>query len=116
MTTATTFSSPPASPLNSRHLSPKRSMPLKVADVANILVKIRRTQSKTVVQCDSGELPLTHPTFQAGALSPKQVPLAQEEGFVCKDGVDVVKLLRAVRGSLYERAQLLGANVLVQEQ
>lgn len=92
-------------------------MPLKVADVANIFIKMRRAQSKTVVESDSGEQPLTHPILQEeGALSVKQIPLAEEEVFICRDGVDVAKLLRAVRGTLYERAQILGANVLSKEQ
>jgi hypothetical protein len=49
-------------------------------------------------------------------MSAKRVPVTKTELFVCKGAVDVVKLLRAVRASLFEKAQAVGANVLLEEQ
>ena len=46
----------------------------------------------------------------------KRIYLMEKERFICRDGVDVVKLLRAVRAFLYEKAEGRGANVLVEEQ
>ena len=51
-----------------------------------------------------------------GATLPRKVPLVEERRFVCRDGVDVKKLLRTMRASLLEEAQMIGANVLVDEQ
>lgn len=129
MTMPTSFVSPPPSPLlarfssvsdsdrSSRRLS---SMPLKMADVANILLKMRRHRARSQqqhVESSSGDWPITHPGLASdGTLSPCRVPLEQNDTFVCRDGVDVVKLLRLVRATLYEVAQSLGANVLVDEQ
>ena len=111
------YSSPPPSPLHSRQSSPKRSMPLKVADVASIFVKLRRAQHKALLECDSGEEPLTHPTLKQEVNLPQNpTPLVQDEHFECQDAVDVARLLRAVRAALYEYAQSLGGNVLVQER
>lgn len=42
--------------------------------------------------------------------------MAEERRFLCRDGVDVKKLLRAMRASLLEEAQMIGANVLVNEE
>lgn len=91
---------------------------IRLADVANIFVKLRKTQNgaRSKAQCiesSSGE-PKTHPGLEP--VSERKVPLGEEERFVCRDGVDAVKLLRAVRTSLYEKAESIGANVLVDEQ
>ena len=48
--------------------------------------------------------------------SPGKVPLSEEQRFLCKDGVDVKKLLRMIRAGLLEEAQSIGASVLVDEQ
>jgi len=116
----TSMASPPPSPLSTRFSSPARgSMPLKVADVANIFVKMRRgspRHKQQHIQSSSGE-PYTHPSLAApGAVSECKVPLVQKDLFVCRDAVDVVKLLRLARASLYEQAEALGANVLVAER
>lgn len=95
-------------------------MPLKMADVANLFVRLRRAQARAAAQhidSTSGDWPLTHAALADDvAMSPRKVPLVQEDTFVCKDGVDVAKLLRLARAALYEEAQVIGANVLVDEQ
>ncbi|PCH35249.1 hypothetical protein WOLCODRAFT_80056 [Wolfiporia cocos MD-104 SS10] len=92
-----------------------------MADVANLFVKLRCAQHRSKYQmhaeCSSGEGPLTHKCLLGdGAVSLRRVPLAQETTFVCRDGVDVVKLLRLVRATMFEDAQSIGADVLVDEQ
>ncbi|KAG2143013.1 hypothetical protein DEU56DRAFT_939223 [Suillus clintonianus] len=63
----------------------------------------------------SGE-PQTYPLLQGeGATSKRKVPLVQSDLFFCRDAVDVPKLLRGSRASLLERAESMGANVLVDE-
>ena len=91
---------------------------IRLPDVANIFVKMRRTSSRSraksqVVESSSGE-PQTHPGVLLS--SPHKLPLSEEGRFICKDAVDAVKLLRAVRSSLFEKAETIGANVLVDEQ
>ncbi|OCH86848.1 hypothetical protein OBBRIDRAFT_737225 [Obba rivulosa] len=79
---------------------------------------MRRTspKQKQHIQSSSGE-PYTHLSLDApGAVSERRVPLVQKDDFVCRDAVDVVRLLRLVRASLYEKAEALGANVLIDEQ
>ncbi|THH32776.1 hypothetical protein EUX98_g1409 [Antrodiella citrinella] len=105
-------SSPPPSPLTARFsvsTSPQKAM--RFVDVANIFVKMRKTA--TTVKSTSGD-PQTHPGIQLTC--ERKVPLDEEERFVCRDGVDTMKLLRAARTTLYEKAEALGANVLVDEQ
>ncbi|KAH9855367.1 hypothetical protein C2E23DRAFT_866945 [Lenzites betulinus] len=92
-------------------------MPLSVSSVANIFVRMRRQRSKDKshhIASSSGDEPQTHPALQ-GAVSPEKIHLEQRESFVCRDGVDATKLVRAVRGALYQKAQTYGANVLVDE-
>ncbi|KAL6306392.1 hypothetical protein BKA93DRAFT_729404 [Sparassis latifolia] len=80
---------------------------------------MRRYQSKANthrIESSSGD-PQTHPVLDGeGVVSERRVPLVQEDDFVCRDAVDVVKLLRAVRATLYENAETLGGSVLVDEQ
>ncbi|KAI0356065.1 hypothetical protein OH77DRAFT_1424375 [Trametes cingulata] len=121
----TTLSSPPPSPLLARASSSSSAshhhhMPLSVSNVANLFVKMRRHRSKAKshhIESSSGDAPQTHPALQAeGAVSAERIHLEQSETFVCRDGVDTAKLLRAVRGALYQKALTYGANVLVDEQ
>ncbi len=92
---------------------------MKFSNVASLFVKMRRTGSKQKehhIESSSGD-PITDPRLRGeGALSKKKIALMEKERFVCRDGVDVVKLLRAVRASLLEKAEDRGANVLVEEQ
>ncbi|KAI0366853.1 hypothetical protein BV20DRAFT_971381 [Pilatotrama ljubarskyi] len=118
----TTLSSPPPSPLLARASSSSSAshhhMPLSVSNVANLFVKMRRHRSKAKahhIESSSGDEPQTHPALQ-GAVSAEKIPLELHETFVCRDGVDTAKLLRAVRGALYQKALTYGANVLVDEQ
>ena len=94
-------------------------MPLKLSNVANMFVKMRRTGSKQKdhhIESSSGG-PRTDPSLTGdGVISEKRISLTEKERFVCRDGVDVVKLLKAVRTYLYEKAESRGANVLVEEQ
>ncbi|KAI0729824.1 hypothetical protein C8Q72DRAFT_971616 [Fomitopsis betulina] len=132
MTFSTSASTPPPSPLRrSRFSSGSRShspslkelaaMPLKsMADVANIIVRLRRHRKRAAqghICSSSGDEPYTDARFRdQGALSAKRVPVEREYTFVCRDGVDTVKLVRLARGLLYEETVLIGANVLVEEQ
>jgi len=95
--------------------SPIRA-PLAISTVANALVKLRRNTSKTeFIDSTSGE-PQTHPLLRGeGVTSKRKVPLVQSDLFFCRDAVDVPKLLRGSRASLLERAENIGANVLVDE-
>ncbi|TCD71924.1 hypothetical protein EIP91_000056 [Steccherinum ochraceum] len=111
--------SPPPSPLAPRFPlqgSPQKAIShLRLPDVANLLVKIRRVQSRAqAIESSSGEGPRTH--FGLELTCERKVPLYEEGRFVCRDGVDAAKLLRAVRSFLYEKAESIGANVLVDEQ
>ncbi len=120
------FSSPPPSPLlsrsspNSPH-SPLRGIPLRLPDVANVIIKLRRARNQAQVkdypiESTSGE-PQTHPNFSGeNVVSARKVPLVEERRFLCRDGVDVKKLLRMMRITLLEEAQGIGAPVLVDEQ
>ncbi|KAI0716534.1 hypothetical protein C8Q76DRAFT_767611 [Earliella scabrosa] len=117
------MSSPPPSPLFARASSGSSNsghMPLRVSSVANIFVKMRRHRGKAKehhVESSSGAEPLTHPSLTGkDVVSARKVPLEEHETFVCRDGVDAAKLLRAVRGMLYQKALDVGANVLVDEQ
>ncbi|KAI0738964.1 hypothetical protein C8Q80DRAFT_1113235 [Daedaleopsis nitida] len=119
----TTLSSPPPSPLFARSSSGSSNgghMPLRVANVANLLVKMRRHRSKAKehhIESSSGDAPQTHPSLaEDNAVSARKVPLEESQTFVCRDGVDAAKLLRAVRGALFQKALDVGANVLVDEQ
>lgn len=120
-------SSPPPSPLQSQFSSPRSSSSskpsgpiLRFPHIANLLVKIRRTRTKAKshhIQSNSGDQPITHPSLTGeGAVSVRQVPLYTEERYVCKDGVDVVKLLRTTRAALMERAEAIGGNALINEE
>ncbi|KAM5534018.1 hypothetical protein V8D89_012341 [Ganoderma adspersum] len=106
------MSLPPPSPLFSRSSSGSSRhdyTPVGVPRVASLLS--HHTESA------SGPEPLTHPALRdEDAVSPRKVPLGEDTTFVCCDGVDVAKLLRAVRGSLHQKALEIGANVLVDEQ
>ncbi|KAI0074445.1 hypothetical protein K474DRAFT_1685720 [Panus rudis PR-1116 ss-1] len=103
--------------------------------VANILVKMRRHSRRSSpistppltpprsakahhIESSSGPEPQTHPSLRGdnAGVSVRKVPLIQEARYVCADAVDVVKLVRAVRAELYEKAEAIGANVLVDEQ
>lgn len=119
-------SSPPPSPLLSRlstPQSPSRGTVLRLPGVASIVIKLRRgrqnsseTKGSYPLVSTSGEAK-THPRLAAeGVTSPGKVPLVDEQRFLCKDGVDVKKLLRMIRAGLLEEAQSIGASVLVDEQ
>lgn len=95
-------------------------MPLSVSNVANLFIRMRRHRSKAKahhIESTSGDAPQTH-TALHGVVSAEteKIHLEQDETFICRDGVDTTKLLRAVRGALYQKAQTYGANVLVDEQ
>lgn len=112
------FSSPPPSPLLSTSVprSGAKHIPLRLPEVANLIVKLRRASHKDVIQSSSGD-PRTHPSLCAqNAMQLRKIPLVEERRFLCRGGVDVKKLLRTMRTTLLEEAQTLGANVLVDEQ
>ncbi|KAL5522436.1 hypothetical protein ACEPAG_8452 [Sanghuangporus baumii] len=90
--------------------------------VAKLFVKLRRMQKKAKAHhtdSSSGNNPITHPSLlnDIGELdiTKKRARLEIQEDYVCADGVDVAKLLRASRAVLLERASPLHANVLIDE-
>jgi len=93
-------------------------MPLTVSSVANVLIKLRRVKENSkadTLDFASGE-PITHPSLCGeDATCKRRVPLVHGDLFLCKGAVDVSKLLRGSRASLLEKAEFLGANVLVEE-
>jgi len=91
-------------------------VPLTISTVTNAFVKLRRSTSRAeTIDSTSGE-PQTHHSLQGhGAISIRKVPLVHTDLFSCRDAVDVPKLLRGSRASLLERAEFMGANVLVDE-
>ena len=97
-----------------------RPIPLRLPVVANMIVKLRRSSSKAKakeypIESSSGE-PQTHPVLRGeGVTSARKVPLQDQRRFLCRDGVDVEKLLRTMRAEMLEEAQMIGANVLVDE-
>ncbi|GJE85512.1 hypothetical protein PsYK624_015910 [Phanerochaete sordida] len=119
------FNSPPSSPLMSQQEasspSPPRARPLRLPDVVNLIVKLKRSSNKAKAQgfpieCASGE-PSTHDVLQGeGVVSARKVPLQEQRRFLCRGGVDAKRLLRTMRATLLEEAQMIGANVLVDEQ
>lgn len=122
------FNSPPPSPLLAQtqdaprpSSSPRSRGALRLPDVANVIVKLRRARQKASARAypitsTSGE-PHSHPCLGGEEeISPRKVPLDDAQRFLCKDGVDLKKLLRRMRASLLERAQAMGATVLVNEQ
>lgn len=118
-------SSPPPSPLFSRAAapqSPSRGRPLSFSGVANAVIKLRRgrhsgeTKASYPLVSTSGEARTHSRLAEQGVTSPGKVPLSEEQRFLCKDGVDVKKLLRMIRAGLLEEAQSIGASVLVDEQ
>ncbi|KAJ3559385.1 hypothetical protein NM688_g381 [Phlebia brevispora] len=116
------FNSPPPSPLlpQGSPRAPSRGLPLRLPDVANVIVKLRRSRHKDQgreypIVSSSGE-PCTQPSLAGeGVTSARKVPLVEEQRFLCKDGVDLKKLLRMMRVGLLEEAQAIGATVLVEE-
>ncbi|KIJ61811.1 hypothetical protein HYDPIDRAFT_115265 [Hydnomerulius pinastri MD-312] len=93
-------------------------MPLTVPSVVNIFVKLRRVKEKSKadsLEFTSGD-PITHPSLSGeDATCKRRVPLVHGDMFLCTGAVDVPKLLRGSRASLLEKAEFLGATVLVEE-
>ncbi|KAJ7598955.1 hypothetical protein C8J56DRAFT_915468 [Mycena floridula] len=101
--------SPPASP----------KLSLRVYDVANIFVKMRRSRNrvkaKTAIESSSGA-PQSHPGLADAVIGSKKELLQLNDVFICMGAVNVATLLRATRGTLMEMAENLGANVLLDER
>ena len=107
---------PPTSPTP----SPLKKNPrLRISAVANIFLKLKKHKSNSKshhIESSSGDA-WTYPALaEKGATCDKRVLVEENQLFVCVGAVDVVKLLRAVRGSLYDKALAVGANVLLDEQ
>jgi hypothetical protein len=104
---ATVMPSPP--------LSPGR---LSMQNISNAFVKMRQQRDKPVqIVCSSGAEPLTCPSLAApDVVSSKRIPFTHEDQFICLNAVDLPVLLRASRATLFENAESIGANVLIDEQ
>ncbi|TDL18749.1 hypothetical protein BD410DRAFT_728104 [Rickenella mellea] len=105
----------PASPPR----SPRTQRTLRFAHIADLFVKLRRLQNNARqandLESTSGPEPVTHAELKDDSSVKKHARLELEEVFMCANGVDVVKLLRASRGTLLDAAKLLRSNVLVDE-
>ncbi|KAH0835851.1 hypothetical protein J3R83DRAFT_9720 [Lanmaoa asiatica] len=90
-------------------------MTLTVSTVANAFIKFKRARHDAL-DFTSGR-PITHPSLCGeDATCKRRVPLGHGDQYLCKDAVDVAKLLRGSRASVLEKAVFLGANVLVEER
>jgi len=114
---------PPSAPAITHRTSSRTK--LTFPGIANLFVGLKRAQSRAsinaakagIVHSDSGEAPITHAALETdGGVSPRQVPIEQEDVFVCAGGVDTVKLVRLVRETVLQSAVAIGANVLVNER
>jgi len=90
-----------------------------MADVANILIKLRRAREKTKshhIASSSGE-PQTHPSLaDDGVTCIVKVDIELNEDYICAGAVDVVKLLRCSRTKVLEKASFWNANALINEK
>src|ERR1700722_12354646 len=89
---------PPTSPTP----SPLKKNPrLRISAVANIFLKLQKHKSNSKshhIESSSGDA-WTYPALaEKGATCDKRVLVEENQLFVCVGAVDVVKLLRAVRG------------------
>jgi len=104
-----------ATVMPSTPLSPGR---LSMQNISNAFVKMRQQRDKPVqIVCSSGAEPLTCPSLTApDVVSSKRIPFTHEDQFICLNAVDLPVLLRASRATLFENAESIGANVLIDEQ
>ncbi|KAF9467803.1 hypothetical protein BDZ94DRAFT_1149765, partial [Collybia nuda] len=87
-----------------------------VGGVANLFMKMRQSPGRTKahhIESNSGA-PRSHDGL--AAVDGMSQLVSVTETFVCKDGVTVPHLLRATRGALFEEAESVGANALINEQ
>ncbi|KAL4079555.1 hypothetical protein J3A83DRAFT_4210618 [Scleroderma citrinum] len=102
------IATPPPSPI---------TMPLTLSSMASVFIKLQRVKERSKLDsldfC-SGE-PQTHPSLCGEGATARRVSLVHSDLFICKGAVDVLKLLRASRASLLEKAEYIGANVLLEE-
>ncbi|TRM64084.1 hypothetical protein BD626DRAFT_401410 [Schizophyllum amplum] len=77
--------------------------------------KEQSTAKPKQVTSSSGEKPSSHASIEENMTTTKRVPLQRKDEYICMGGVNATVLLRATRTQLMETAELLGANVLVDE-
>lgn len=100
--------SPPPSP----RISTSR---LSLYNISQAFIRARRVRRRKAIVFSSGPEPITHPAL-SNAVNPFKVRVSRCDEFICASGVDVKKLLRPCRRALFEQAQSIGANTLVDEQ
>jgi len=109
--------SAPSSPKPKNREFPNRR-PLSIGTVANLFIRIRRHQKLAtgrLLESSSGD-PQTWPILAAeGATEETRIPIAQDDVFICSGAVDVVKLLRSSRASLYSKALAVAENYLTRD-
>ena len=98
--------SPPTSP----RISTSR---LSLYNISQALIRMKRLKNVKQIESTSGSDPITQ---LSGPVSTVQVPIRRNDEFVCAFGVDLLKLIRACRSTLFEQAKTIGANVLIDEQ
>lgn len=99
--------------------SPSKRAPLSIANVANIFIKMRRASDQVKpwrIESSSGEDPQSHPGVEEAVTSTAREPLWRTDVFICDGAVNGAQLLRVVRNTLMELAELIGANALVDER
>lgn len=100
-------------PLSS--VSPEKTS-LKISDVVNIFVKMRRAKpAPPELESASGE-PQSHPGLSETTTSDSRLPLERTDIFLCNDAVNAPTLLRATRLALLTTAEHMGADILLDEQ
>ncbi|KAK0237632.1 hypothetical protein EDD85DRAFT_831072 [Armillaria nabsnona] len=95
---------------------PSTPRPTSVGKVANFLVKIRRNVPAHCIESSSGDAPQSHFGVEEGMECQKREPMEVTDTFICLGAVNVKLLLRASRGVLFETAEHIGGNVLVDER
>jgi hypothetical protein len=80
-------------------------------------MRAAKEKQKSHITCSSGTDPITTPSLAApNVVSVRKVSVVHQDQFICLGAVDLAKLLRACRATLFNNAENLGANVLVEEQ
>lgn len=102
-------------------------MPLSIHNISNIFLSLQKQRNRASdcppfdrkdhhIQSSSGDEPLTHPDLTSQAVITNGPHLSTDELFICADGVDVPRLLKVTRSTLYDKAQTLGGNALINEE
>ncbi|KAF4568640.1 hypothetical protein AB1N83_011284 [Pleurotus pulmonarius] len=83
---------------------------------ANLAIRSLGPGKANHIESCSGLEPITDPSLSGEPTTlSRKLPMALTNVYTCTGGVNILVLLRATRRGLMERAEVLGANVLVDE-